>query len=178
MDRDGDRLLAAQEGALRDLVHLVHPALVLPADEAADHLAVDGVYEPVERVPGPFVVASVVEVSAWKYAVLDEEATDELPCARLWQGVERPVGHRRCDSEFLQEPGYVLLADPGETAVGSLHRLQRVGQRHELGRDRSRGRVHEKAIHRRCEGAAPALPASVELVFCSAEPAIDVELDA
>jgi hypothetical protein len=63
ISRDGDRLLAPQEGALRDLVHLVHPALLLPADGAANHLAVDGVYEPVERVPGPLVVASVVGVS-------------------------------------------------------------------------------------------------------------------
>ena len=36
VDGDGDRLPAAQKGPLRNLVHLVQPALMMPADVATN----------------------------------------------------------------------------------------------------------------------------------------------
>jgi hypothetical protein len=49
-----------------------------------------------------------------------------------WQLVELLVGDRRRHRQVLEECRHVALSDPGHSAVGSPHRLQRPGDRDQL----------------------------------------------
>jgi hypothetical protein len=83
-----------------------------------------------------------------------------------------------CHGEVAKEGGDVLLADPGQAAVGTLHRLQRRRQWEQTVGDGSRRWVGEQVIDNFGEDAGPAAPAAVKFVLGPAGAAVDVESDA
>ena len=84
---------------------------------------------------GPLRVADGEFIASRQGAVLDQRAPrTSVACAICsWQLVEFFVGHARCDGKYLEEGRDVSLPDPGRSAVGRLHRLQRRGHRDQLG---------------------------------------------
>jgi hypothetical protein len=120
-DGDRDGLFATKESADRYFLHLVHPALVLPADVAADHVVMPRVCEAFDRAVGPVGVAGSVYVAAREDAVLDEQAADKLASTGAGQRIDGVMGHRLGDGELLQELGDVALADPGQATICSFH---------------------------------------------------------
>ncbi|HQJ52755.1 MAG TPA: hypothetical protein PKW05_13355 [Anaerolineae bacterium] len=125
VDRDRGRLLAPQEGAVGYGLHLVHPAEVLPADVAPHDVAALGVYDALLGLSCPLPEDCEVAITVGECAVFDEEAANELPRARGWQRVHCLVSDGGHDGDGLEELGDVRLFDPGESAVGPLHCLER-----------------------------------------------------
>lgn len=71
-DGDGDCLFGPQEGSSGDFVHLVHAALVVPADVSAGDVAVIPAGDPVEGLFGPVAEPCAEFIASRQRIVFDQ----------------------------------------------------------------------------------------------------------
>ncbi|WKK14850.1 hypothetical protein QYN14_27255 (plasmid) [Rhodococcus ruber] len=177
VDRDGDGLLAAQEGAVGDGVHLVHAPQMVPVDIAVNDGPVGVLGQPLQCCVRPVLVADKQLIASGQATVFDQEPAHVVAGARAWKCIDRLVREVREGGQLFQEVGHVPLADPGQSTVGAFHRFQRLSQGDKPLGDVAGVRVGQQSVDGLAQCAWPAQAGAVDLVLGAAAHAIDVEGD-